>query len=121
MYNLKTGKTSYKDTEIESYKAAVVVNGKEESLEYVIKKDDVVNVFFSPRANANGGDILSMVGGFFMIVFGGVLIAAGAVTGGATVGPGISLLCGGVITLTAGIISAEQSKKTRLQNRRGYS
>ena len=34
VYNLKTGKTSYKNTEIESYKAAVVVNGKEESLEY---------------------------------------------------------------------------------------
>lgn len=106
VYNLKTGKTSYKNTEIESYKAAVVVNGKEESLEYVVKKDDVINVFFSPRANANGGDFLSIFGGIFMALVGGVLILAGAVTGGATVGPGISLLCGGVITLTAGIISA---------------
>lgn len=116
VYNPKTGKTSYKIIEADTYKVATVVNGKEEGLDYIVKKDDVVDIIFSPRSNSNSADWLSIAGGVFVSVIGVIIAAATSWTGvGAMFG--VSLIIGGAAMTTAGIISAATRKPTEYESK----
>ena len=70
VYNPKTGKTSFKVIETDSYKVATVVNGKEEGLDYIVKKHDVVDIIFSPMGKTTAVDWASFIAGSVMAVAG---------------------------------------------------
>lgn len=107
-YDLKTGETSYKSMAVSSYKVAVVVNGEESTVDYVVGENDVIHAVFVPeRLDDAASNIVSTIGSITSIV-GSLLVMTGV---GAGIGWGLVAIGAG-LSLWGGINTYLNNKDT---------
>jgi len=95
-YDLETGKTYYAAIceDRETLNAVVQVNGKDVSLDYEVKVNDIVEIVITPSGGKIGAQIAGAIAGIFI---GAIAIASIAVTWGASTGlVGFLAFVGGV-------------------------
>ena len=95
-YDLETGKTYYAAIceDRETLNSVVQVNGKDASLDYKVKANDIVEIVITPSGGKTGAEIVGAIVG---AAIGAISIAAIAVTFGAASGlVGFLAVVGGV-------------------------
>ena len=104
VYDCETGVTSYEPLESDSdtINAVVVVNGKDQSLDYIVNEDDVINVIYLPASNDVWDTTTAVIGNMLGSMAGALLGAGVAIAFGWNVG--VALLVGAAICGTIGLL-----------------
>lgn len=106
VYNIETGKTEIRKEVISDVKSIIVVNGKEESLDYIIQGKDIINIVFVPQSRQVGAGIATIVLGVAAIIASAVMgpaVIAGTLT--AITKGGLAVMAiGGLVGVASGIV-----------------